>query len=125
MQVDYIKYPYNWKTEIVPSVLKRAGELRDGNKIITEAKCEFCGVENHIYREGSKIVLTVAHLDHDAENHEVSLERLKALCQKCHNNYDMPNRVKNRKKTWEKKKANQWGQISPLFEPKNAETLYL
>ena len=44
------------------------------------------------------IVLTIAHLDHDPENHNVSMDRLRALCQKCHNKYDMPNRVKNRQK---------------------------
>ena len=35
-----------------------------------------------------KVVLTVAHLDHDEENHEVKDERLAALCQWCHLNYD-------------------------------------
>lgn len=32
----------------------------------------------------TKIVLTVAHLDHDELNHDVKLDRLKALCQLCH-----------------------------------------
>lgn len=44
-----------------------------------------------------KIVLTIAHLDHDPENHEVSLDRLKALCQRCHLNYDREHRKKVRK----------------------------
>jgi len=35
-----------------------------------------------------KVVLTIAHLDHDETNHEVSLDRLKALCQLCHCRYD-------------------------------------
>ncbi len=35
-----------------------------------------------------KVVLTVAHLDHDADNHDVSDDRLKAMCQYCHLNYD-------------------------------------
>jgi hypothetical protein len=34
------------------------------------------------------VVLTIAHLDHDELNHEVKDERLKALCQHCHLNYD-------------------------------------
>ena len=34
------------------------------------------------------VVLTVAHLDHDEENHDVSMDRLAALCQWCHLNYD-------------------------------------
>lgn len=41
------------------------------------------------------IVLTIAHLDHDISNNDYS--NLKAMCQRCHNRYDVPNRVKNRK----------------------------
>lgn len=35
-----------------------------------------------------KVILTIAHLDHDENNHEVSDDRLKALCQLCHLRYD-------------------------------------
>lgn len=38
-----------------------------------------------------KIVLTVAHLDHQPEN--CALENLKCLCQRCHNKYDAPMRA--------------------------------
>lgn len=41
-----------------------------------------------------KIVLTVAHLDHDLSNN--SFFNLKALCQKCHNNYDKSHRKRNK-----------------------------
>lgn len=131
MPCDYKKYPTNWKSEIVPAILSRAGEVKDGKKITKEAVCEFCGVINHsyIYRSGSdweyckdwlrtkergagfyltrgdgrsKVVLTIAHLDHDAENHSVTYDRLKALCQGCHNKYDAPFRAKNRKEKREK-----------------------
>lgn len=44
-----------------------------------------------------KIVLTVAHLDHDPTNN--SLENLRALCQRCHNRHDVPHRSANRAKT--------------------------
>lgn len=37
-----------------------------------------------------RIVLTVAHLDHQPEN--CADENLKALCQRCHNRYDAPMR---------------------------------
>ena len=37
-----------------------------------------------------KVVLTVAHLDHTPENCADS--NLRALCQRCHNIYDMPMR---------------------------------
>lgn len=38
----------------------------------------------------SKVVLTVAHLDHQPEN--CARDNLRALCQRCHNAYDAPMR---------------------------------
>lgn len=35
-----------------------------------------------------KVVLTIAHLDHDEYNWEVPDERLMAMCQACHLKYD-------------------------------------
>jgi len=114
MPIDYKDYPKNWKTEIRPAVLERANNC-----------CELCGVKNHaiIHRFGkglndweywpegmeseawsidgkksTKIILTIAHLDHDKLNHDVDLERLKALCQKCHLQYDIKHHVSNRLK---------------------------
>lgn len=43
-----------------------------------------------------KIVLTIAHLDHDTSHNDYS--NLKALCQLHHNRYDAQFRAKNRKK---------------------------
>lgn len=126
MPIDYSKYPPNWKTEIRPAVLKRAGQINHPltGEILRHAECEFCGVENHriIHRFGkekyewiywpdgiqseayiamnkkaTKVILTIAHLDHDKLNHNVQLDRLKALCQKCHLQYDMPRHIANRK----------------------------
>lgn len=102
MPIDYSKYPPNWN-EIRERILKRANN-----------KCEFCGVDNYsIVQRGSipvKVVLTVAHLDHDEENWDVKDERLAALCQKCHLTYDIPEKKKRRRN----KKA-----ISDLFEVSN------
>ena len=78
------RYPANWR-EIRARILKRANDC-----------CEFCGVKNHTYRFNPKtgkdayIVLTIAHLDHQPEN--CSDDNLRALCQKCHNNYDKDHR---------------------------------
>ena len=72
------RYPKDWK-QISLRIRARA-----------DNKCEDCGVENYSVRDGSKIVLTVAHLDHTPEN--CGDENLRAWCQRCHNRYDAPMR---------------------------------
>jgi len=110
--IDYKKYPKDWKTKIRPDILKRA-----------ENKCEFCGIANYSrgYREPDgtfklesdiyeddwdstyssykliKIVLTIAHLDHNINNNDYN--NLKALCQRCHLNYDKVHHKESRRKT--------------------------
>jgi hypothetical protein len=92
MPCDYSKYPPDWK-ERRARILKRAGN-----------RCEQCGAMNHEPHPvtGSRVVLTVAHLDHDPENWEVADERLKALCQKDHLSYDRQARKKLRGSLCEK-----------------------
>lgn len=128
MPIDYKKYPPNWKSEIVPAVIDRAGNC-----------CEECGLQNHSIvfsiklwvkdengryklrriwfrhegdakRETSgygiktvRVVLTVAHLDHDELNHEVSLDRLRALCQICHLRYDAKEKFQRQARKWNSK----------------------
>jgi recombinational DNA repair protein RecR len=43
----------------------------------------------------TKVVLTVAHLDHDKTNNRFS--NLAALCQRCHLRHDLPHHIRNRK----------------------------
>lgn len=113
MPIDYSKYPANWKTEIRPAILERAGN-----------KCEFCGVPNgHIvYRDVSgrsgqkrtcysnlkavKIVLTVAHLNHDITDNRP--ENLRALCQRCHLTHDKEQHAQTRRR-------NRYGQTPDLL----------
>lgn len=60
-------------------------------------KCEWYGAEHghpHPVTQ-SKVVLTVAHLDHTPET--MDLKQLAALCQRCHNSYDTPVRGKDRR----------------------------
>lgn len=110
MPIDYKKYPNNWKKVIRPAILARANNC-----------CEFCGIENksiiHSFKnhfgrtewkflsygefmmKGAKtvkVVLTIAHLDHDEENHNVKLSRLAALCQLCHLRYDAKEKLARR-----------------------------
>lgn len=77
------RYPANWK-EIRATILKRA-----------DNKCEFCGIENYAVRDGSRVVLAIAHLDHTPEHN--SPDNLRALCQRCHNRYDAKHRAGTRR----------------------------
>jgi 5-methylcytosine-specific restriction endonuclease McrA len=80
------RYPPNWKA-IVRHIIARA-----------KGRCEFCGAYN--YRPhpetDSKVILTIAHLDHIPEH--CNDDNLKALCQKCHNTYDIEHRKETRMK---------------------------
>lgn len=51
----------------------------------------------------SSVVLTVAHLDHTPENCED--DNLKAMCQRCHNAYDAPERRAGIQKREREKRA--------------------
>lgn len=79
------RYPRNWK-----QISEYIRFVRANNR------CEFCGAENYKTNPltGSKVILTVAHLDHRPENCDYN--NLKALCQKCHNKYDAKHRTETR-----------------------------
>ncbi len=84
MPIDYKKYPSNWMSEIRPRILERA-----------KGNCEFCGAKNYHSHPitGSKVVLTIMHLDHDSWNPNIQDKRLRAACQKCHLSYDRIERI--------------------------------
>lgn len=70
-------------------------------------------IANEYYPAGFKyivIVLTVGHLDHNPQNNDEN--NLKAMCQKCHNNYDRKHRNQTMKKTRNK------GQLELTFDTK-------
>lgn len=110
MPINYSRYPANWN------------EIRI--RILTRAKyhCEVCGVQNcaTVYsfkRDGKTVweemdygqwmragcpkpvtvVLTIAHLDHDETNTNVSDDRFQAMCQLCHLRYDAPEKARRRR----------------------------
>jgi len=123
MPCDYRKYPSNWKTEIRPAIMERAKNCCEfckvpnykliirGNWNNTECYQDDDGTiydantsevigsdyvgEVHPTNKLIKVVLTIAHLDHDVNNNDYS--NLKALCQRCHNRYDVGFRKENRK----------------------------
>lgn len=76
------RYPKDWPA-ISRAIRERANH-----------RCEQCGAENYQPHPvtGSKVILTVAHLDHQPENCDPT--NLRAWCQKCHNAYDAPMRRK-------------------------------
>lgn len=86
------RYPPDW-----PEISKRIRQR-------AENRCEFCGAENYQPHPvtGSKVVLTVAHLDHNPQN--CADENLKALCQRCHLRYDAKHHAQNAAETRRKKK---------------------
>lgn len=100
------RYPANWRT-IVAGILQRAGELcectgqcgapHDGGRcnapqhamIVREETRRWRWTEHHCNGvcmgescPAKRVVLTVAHVDHD-EQHNAP-ENLLALCQRCH-----------------------------------------
>lgn len=115
MPIDYATYPDTWLYEIRPRIMERANNtcefdgcsFRHGQtaySVKVHGKSEWF----HTYRDAVKavedtgwnvhlsppnvkqvkVVLTIAHLDHDEENHDVKDERLAAACQLCHLRYD-------------------------------------
>ena len=113
MPIDYKKYPPNWLTEIRPRIMERANNecencglkhlsyayaitlvVRQDNRY--KQRNIWFSNESDAIRESSefnphkkvKVVLTIAHLDHDETNIDVKDDRLKALCQICHLRYD-------------------------------------
>ena len=101
------RYPANWG-EIRASILERA-----------QGSCEWCGVPNSVWRNRgtgawtrnpeqvdawaidgdrvTKIVLTIAHLDHQPENNEPA--NLRALCQRCHLDWDRDHHAESAART--------------------------
>ena len=92
------KYPPNWKS-IRQEILKEANFQCEGSPKYPE--CRAKQYEPHP-ETGSKVVLTIAHLDHIPDN--VSRDNLKCWCQRCHLAYDSQHHADNAKITRDKKK---------------------
>jgi hypothetical protein len=95
------RYPKDWSTVVVPRI-----RARSGNRCECTGQCGLChgtsdempdasprcGARNGLPHPttGSKVVLTVMHLNHEPE--DCRDENLLHGCQQCHNRYDMPKR---------------------------------
>lgn len=64
------------------------------------------------YGTGSRVVLTVAHLNHTPE--DCRDENLRAMCQGCHLHYDLEHHAQTRQRTGT---AALEAQMDPLFGP--------
>jgi hypothetical protein len=87
-------YPADWKQISLRIRKERAGD-----------KCEWCGAENGKPHPitGSKVVLTVAHLNHAPS--DCSERNLVALCQRDHLRYDAEHHRQTREATRRAKMA--------------------
>lgn len=116
MPIDYSKYPPNWLKEIRPRIMQRANNTCECEDCDFKHLEEVWAVKKNGKTQGwfrdfqeadnndksfeikkgklvpnpkkVKVILTIAHLDHDETNHEVTDDRLMAMCQLCHLRYD-------------------------------------
>lgn len=88
------RYPRNWKTEIRPRILQRADNRCEGSPDFPDCRAE--NGQPHP-DTGSKVVLTIAHLDHTPEN--CGDDNLRAWCQRCHLWYDRHHHAETRAAT--------------------------
>lgn len=125
MPIDYTKYPENWLSEIRPRIMLRANNccencgLEHGQIIFAiklwikeNGRYQLRSLwfrdkrdatrENEYTVKEVKVVLTIAHLDHDETNHDVADDRLKALCQVCHLRYDAKEKYRRVLSNWSK-----------------------
>lgn len=98
------RYPANWQ-DIRRAILERATR----GDIVPWCECQGeCGRGTHggccpnfqggdAYGTGSRVVLTIAHLDHTPENNDPS--NLRAMCQGCHLHYDREHHAQTRAAT--------------------------
>lgn len=108
------RYPADWKAISDDIRFARA-----------DGRCECrgeCGRNTHIgrcpnvhngraYGTGSRVILTVAHLDHTPENCDPS--NLRAMCQGCHLHYDRDHHARTAAATRERERT---AGMEPLFE---------
>lgn len=87
------RYPEDWKA------ISRRIRARAGNRCEGSPEYPYCRAENHKPHPetGSKVVLTVAHLDHRPEN--CAEDNLRAWCQRCHLRYDAEHHRRNAART--------------------------
>lgn len=108
------RYPKDWplisrriRTERAKGRCECEGECRRGTHL------DRCPNVNGkpAYGTGSRVVLTVAHLNHTPE--DCRDENLRAMCQGCHLHYDAEHHAQTRQQT---RTAALEAQMEPMFE---------
>lgn len=98
MPIDYREYPAGWHEISLRIREERArGRCECDGKCghhHPQGRCEAVHGEPHP-RTGSRVVLTVAHLNHVKE--DCRDENLLAMCQRCHLSYDRDMHARNRR----------------------------
>ena len=99
------RYPPNWK-QIRILILERASHQCEGSPDFPD--CRAVNYEVHP-ETGSKVVLTIGHMDHVPESCDgmesggpvlpVEDSNLRAWCQRCHLNYDKHHHAQNSART--------------------------
>lgn len=100
------------------SISPRIRHERAGNRCECEGECQTghearCAAWNGLAHPetGSRVVLTVAHLDHQPENCDEA--NLRAMCQRCHLAYDAPHHAATAART---RLAAMVAGMEPLFD---------
>jgi hypothetical protein len=95
--IDYTQYPPHWQA-LRAAVLARANNCCEGSPAYPD--CRAANYQPHPVT-GSRVVLTIAHLDHDKGE---DMERLRCWCQRCHCTYDAKHHAANARRTQARKK---------------------
>ncbi len=100
MPINYKHYHPKW-TLIRRLILKRANNRCEGSPAYPD-----CRVENYLFHPitGSRVVLTIAHVDHNRQHNE--FDNLRAWCQRCHLKHDLHHHNYSRKYGRETKRRN-------------------
>lgn len=108
------RYPSDWKV-ISLEVREAAGWVCVGSPAYPDCRAE--NAKPHPVT-GSKVVLTVAHLNHIPEDVGSPGDRpnLRAWCQRCHLTYDAPQHTQNAARTRRAKSGQ--GDLIDTLEPR-------
>lgn len=74
----------------------RVFDAKNSELLFKDAFASITPLSGNPNQKAIRVVLTIAHLDHDETNHDVKIDRLRAMCQKCHLTYDAPEKKKRR-----------------------------